>query len=616
MSEDRSKREREGDDEKADDIGPLPADIIPSKKIKALAYEQVYLENLPSAEMYEKSYMHRDIITHTVCTKTDFLITASSDGHVKFWKKHEQGVEFVKHFRAHLGKITSVAVTKDGLLLATAAEDKALKVFDVINFDMINMLRIGYIPSCCVWLYAGGAATAALACCEQNGKVVHVYDGHGGNSSELVVLNSLHSSPLTFIEYNEHYEAMVSGDESGMIEYWSGPATEYSFPKNVSFQHKMDTDLYEFVKHKTVPLRLTFSPNGKTFAIMSSDRKVRLFHFLTGKLYLVFDESLQLYTNLQQKNPQLPNMEFGRRLSVEKEIEKKSSLSLANALFDDSGHFLFYATMMGIKVVNLHTSRCVRIIGKEESVRYLHLALHQGQIGKTATHSIEMEISDNPSLRRDTSDPSLFCTAYRKNRFYIFTRREPEDTKKTDSERDIFNEKPSKEEQMAATQSGTGSSKLSSLVTLHTSLGDIQIKLFPEYCPKTVENFCVHASDGYYNGHIFHRVIKQFMIQTGDPTGTGTGGESIWGGEFEDELHPMLKHDRPYVVSMANAGPNTNGSQFFITVIATPWLDNKHTVFGRVTKGMDVAQLVSETKTHPKTDKPYEDIKILNVTLH
>ena len=88
-------------------------------------------------------------------------------------------------------------------------------------------------------------------------------------------------------------------------------------------------------------------------------------------------------------------------------------------------------------------------------------------------------------------------------------------------------------------------------------------------CPKTVENFCVHASDGYYNGHIFHRVIRQFMIQTGDPTGTGTGGESIWGGEFEDELHPMLKHDRPFVVSMANAGPNTNGSQFFITVVAT-----------------------------------------------
>ncbi len=124
-------------------------------------------------------------------------------------------------------------------------------------------------------------------------------------------------------------------------------------------------------------------------------------------------------------------------------------------------------------------------------------------------------------------------------------------------------------------------------------MGDIHVKLFKE-CPKAVENFCVHSKNGYYNGHIFHRVIKGFMIQTGDPTGiivinfylrlvqrnliiniyfsnlgTGSGGESIWGGEFEDEFRSNLKHDRPYTLSMANAGPNTNGSQFFISVIPT-----------------------------------------------
>jgi peptidylprolyl isomerase domain and WD repeat-containing protein 1 len=103
--------------------------------------------------------------------------------------------------------------------------------------------------------------------------------------------------------------------------------------------------------------------------------------------------------------------------------------------------------------------------------------------------------------------------------------------------------------------------RLYEAATLHTSHGDINIQLFPKECPKTVENFCVHARNGYYNSHIFHRVIKQFMIQTGDPTGIGTGGESIWGAEFEDEFHPRLRHDRPYTMSMANAGPNTNGSQ-------------------------------------------------------
>lgn len=100
-------------------------------------------------------------------------------------------------------------------------------------------------------------------------------------------------------------------------------------------------------------------------------------------------------------------------------------------------------------------------------------------------------------------------------------------------------------------------------------MGDVHLRLFGKECPKTVENFCVHSKNGYYNGHLFHRVIKGFMIQTGDPTGTGTGGQSIWGGEFKDEFCSTLKHDRPYTVSMANAGPNTNGSQFFITVLPT-----------------------------------------------
>lgn len=161
------------------------------------------------------------------------------------------------------------------------------------------------------------------------------------------------------------------------------------------------------------------------------------------------------------------------------------------------------------------------------------------------------------------------------------------------------------------------------------------MKLFAAECPKTVENFCVHSKTGYYNGHIFHRVIKGFMVQTGDPTGTGTGGQSIWGGDFKDEFVSTLKHDRPYTVSMANAGPNTNGSQFFITVLPTvcqpqecwcfslltifylqQWLDNKHTVFGRVIRGMEVIQNICNSKTNPKTDKPYDDIKIISINLN
>lgn len=162
----------------------------------------------------------------------------------------------------------------------------------------------------------------------------------------------------------------------------------------------------------------------------------------------------------------------------------------------------------------------------------------------------------------------LHCDSFRhrKQRFYLYSRRMPSDLQ--DIDRDVFNEKPSKEDIIAVPE-GQGIQKLYESTTIHTTHGDIHLKLFANECPKTVENYCVHSKSGYYNGHIFHRVIKGFMIQTGDPTGTGTGGESIWGGDFKDEFHPSLRHDRPYTVSMANAGPGTNGSQFFITVLPT-----------------------------------------------
>ncbi len=145
-------------------------------------------------------------------------------------------------------------------------------------------------------------------------------------------------------------------------------------------------------------------------------------------------------------------------------------------------------------------------------------------------------------------------------------------------------------------------------------MGEIHIRLYPKECPKTVENFVTHAKNKYYDNIIFHRVIRNFMIQTGDPEGTGCGGESIWGEDFEDEFNESLKHDRPFVVSMANSGPNTNGSQFFITCVPTPWLDNKHTVFGRVEKGMDVVQAIEKVQTD-EHQRPLVDVKLYTIKI-
>jgi len=149
----------------------------------------------------------------------------------------------------------------------------------------------------------------------------------------------------------------------------------------------------------------------------------------------------------------------------------------------------------------------------------------------------------------------------------------------------------------------------------NTNMGSFEVELYADKAPKTVENFTGLANKGYYSGVIFHRVIENFMIQGGDPTGTGMGGESFWGGKFEDEFHPDLKHTGTGILSMANAGPNTNGSQFFITLVATPWLDGKHSVFGKVTSGLDVVKEIGVVPTSKPYDKPNSDVILLSVTI-
>jgi peptidyl-prolyl cis-trans isomerase B (cyclophilin B) len=149
-----------------------------------------------------------------------------------------------------------------------------------------------------------------------------------------------------------------------------------------------------------------------------------------------------------------------------------------------------------------------------------------------------------------------------------------------------------------------------SKATMQTNQGTIEIELFDDAAPKTVENFKKLANDGFYNGVIFHRVIPDFMIQGGDPTGTGTGGP---GYQFEDEFNDH-KVERG-ALAMANAGPNTNGSQFFIvTAEATPWLDGKHTVFGKITSGMDVVDTIEQAETDSR-DKPVEEMRIESVSI-
>jgi cyclophilin family peptidyl-prolyl cis-trans isomerase len=158
-------------------------------------------------------------------------------------------------------------------------------------------------------------------------------------------------------------------------------------------------------------------------------------------------------------------------------------------------------------------------------------------------------------------------------------------------------------------------SKEMTVAVMKTNMGTIEIELYADQTPKTVENFAGLAKKDYYNGIIFHRVIPNFMIQGGDPTGTGRGGESLWGKPFADEIVPSLVFDEPGILAMANSGPNTNGSQFFITVAATTWLNGNHTIFGKVIEGMDVVYAISKVPTSKPGDKPLQDVVMETVTI-
>lgn len=152
------------------------------------------------------------------------------------------------------------------------------------------------------------------------------------------------------------------------------------------------------------------------------------------------------------------------------------------------------------------------------------------------------------------------------------------------------------------------------IATIETNRGTFKVKLFDDAAPKAVENFVKHSQDHYYDSTVFHRVIPGFMIQGGDPQGTGMGGESIWKKPFEDEISPNYKFKKAGLLAMANRGPVTNGSQFFITLGATPWLDKKHTIFGEVIEGMDVVKQIGSTPTGAQ-DKPQTPQKIISITV-
>ncbi len=230
-----------------------------------------------------------------------------------------------------------------------------------------------FTPSCCEWIHRSGDALAALAIAdgEKDSTKIYVFDGRGDASAPpLKVLESIHMKPVTAIAYNPVVDVVISADVGGMLEYWAGPKGDYEFPrKGIMFDSKLDTDLFDFAKNKTHALALTVSPNGKFFASFAADKKVRVFRFLSGKLYCVIDESLNHYIEMQKAKELFPTMDFNRKVSTEKDVEKAEMLRHNNVVFDKTSNFIAYASLAGIKVVNIYTNKGAKVLGRPENLR-------------------------------------------------------------------------------------------------------------------------------------------------------------------------------------------------------------------------------------------------------
>ena len=343
------------------------------KRAKINVVDKGLINNLPSAKSYEISYMHRDVIDFVIATPTNFIITASVDGHVKFWKKIEEGIEFVKHFRAHLSAVVGLCGSYDGLYAATTSTDKALKIFDVKNFDMLTMMSLGYVPGVISFIYCYERKQHLIACAKDSEIIVYDY-----LTSDVISTVTIHLSTVKCIEYSNVHRLVLSVDDKGIIEYWSSDSFKFerkSATGQSLFQYKTDTDLFTFLQHKCTVLNISISPDGKYFATFSTDRKIRVFNLTTAKLFRVYDESLTVATQVQQEQQLIPSIDFGRRLAQERDLEKVDQFRFSGVIFDDSSSMIIYPTLLGIKITHLQMNKCVRMLGVMENVRFVNLLL-------------------------------------------------------------------------------------------------------------------------------------------------------------------------------------------------------------------------------------------------
>ncbi|CCE73286.1 Piso0_000317 [Millerozyma farinosa CBS 7064] len=612
--EQTTKRKLEDDqdsssEESSDDdiVGPSMSDVLPkavsksseTKKPKIEQEHHVEKFDLPFDKDYTYSYVLNDRITALSQATADkfLLITGSQNGFVQFWRRKEKsdnsketsmrsdtnqdtgGIEIVSEICAHPGKEISLLLL-DSLtskLASIAKDDKLCNIYDLNTLDMIQRIPLTFIPDTSrfnLGCWFTKDMNSYLILSEKDACTIHIINPE---DEEEHSTKQIHKQPTSIILPNLQHDCIVSFDKRGMIEYWNPFTDEH--PSRLKFRFKTETDLMVFVKQKTpVDTAVLDTSESKLVAYSSISHSIKIFDFETGKLETtlmlevseITDDRNCPTTMIYDSNNDLIYLSYGNYISV---LDIKSGSSVFK---------------LGESCIPRDQPISRFVISKQFSFKRF---------------DIDMVVSKNEILESELEKEStLFAITSNGHNLMSFDRTNPKLTT-VDLKGKTWTRQKTKTVQTNFP-----------VVVLHTSLGDIRVKLFNDAASKTAENFITLCKRNFYDNITFHRVIKDFMIQSGDPTGDGTGGISAWNNHFEDEFSASLNHSRPYMLSMANSGPNTNGSQFFITTTSTPWLDNKHTVFGEVIDGHDTVKAIEGSETD-RNDKPVNQIIILSTSI-
>lgn len=604
LEDDQESSSEESSDD--DIVGPSISDLLPKAVSKSSETKRPKIEqehhveiDLPFDKDYTYSYVLNERITALAQTTGDefLLITGSQNGIVQFWRRKEKSdnsketlkrsgtnqetgvIEIVSEIRAHPGKEISLLLLDSvtSKLASIAKDDKLCNIYDINTLDMIQRIPLKFTPDTShfnLGCWFTRDMNSYLVLSEKDTCTIHIINPE---DEEEQITKQIHKQPTLIILPNAQHDCIVSFDKRGMIEYWNPFTDEH--PPRLKFRYKTETDLMTFVKQRTPVDTAVLDPSGSRLAAYSSkSHSVKIFDFATGKLE--------------------------NNLILEKSEITDDRNCPTTMVYDSSKKLIYLSYGNYISVLDTKLGSSVLKLG--ESCIPRDQPISRFEISKEFSFKrfdIDMVVSKNEILESELEKEStLFAITSDGHNLMSFDRADPKLTT-VDLQSKTWTRQKTKTVQASYP-----------VVVLHTSLGDIKVKLFNDAAPKAAENFITLCKRNFYDNITFHRVIKEFMIQSGDPLGDGTGGISAWNNHFEDEFSPSLNHSRPYMLSMANSGPNTNGSQFFITTTSTPWLDNKHTVFGEVVDGQDTVKAIEGAETD-RNDKPVNQIIILSTSI-